>query len=60
MKIVRRTSKASKKKQYYKHDVTIPSEAIKNLGWEKGTELDYEIQKGKLILKKRYEKNEQR
>lgn len=43
------TSKASGK-TFLRHDLTIPAQAIQDLGWTSGTELNYETDGDKLTL----------
>ena len=38
-------------KEFFRWDITIDPEFIRELGWKKGTELDGKVTGGKLILK---------
>jgi hypothetical protein len=40
-------------KKYFKWTVVIPPDEIEELGWEEGTELESQTEKGKLMLKRR-------
>lgn len=40
-----------KGKKYYRWDISIPEDMIKNLDWEEGQEIQAEIRGKKLILK---------
>lgn len=39
-----------KEKKHYKHVIVIPEEAINQLGWEAGKELDIKVNDGRLIV----------
>lgn len=39
-----------KDKKHYKHVIIVPDEAITELGWKGGQELDLAIRNGKLIV----------
>lgn len=47
-----RTSKASGKK-FYRHDLPIPSAALKALGWTVETPLEWEVRGEELVIRKR-------
>ncbi len=40
-----------KEKTHYKHVIIVPDEAITELGWKGGQELDLSVQDGHLIIK---------
>lgn len=39
-----------KEKKYYKHVIVIPEEAMNQLGWKAGEELEIKINDGKMVL----------
>ena len=39
-----------KGKQHFKHVIVVPDEAITELGWKGGQDLDLEVKEGKLII----------
>jgi len=39
-----------KEKKHYKHVIIVPDEAITELGWKGGKELDLTVRNGKLIV----------
>ncbi len=41
-----------KGKPHYKHVIVIPDEAVSELGWSGGQELNVEVQENKLIVEK--------
>jgi hypothetical protein len=44
-----------KDKQHFKHVIVIPDDAITELGWQGGQELELLIKKGQLIIKPKEE-----
>jgi hypothetical protein len=42
-----------KEKKHYKHVIIVPDEAITELGWKGGQELDLVVRNGKLIIELR-------
>ncbi|MEK6880469.1 MAG: hypothetical protein AABY22_12710 [Nanoarchaeota archaeon] len=52
MKIIRERSRTYKGKDYYKYKVNIPEVFLLNAEINVGDELDIEVEKHKLILKK--------
>lgn len=57
MKIQKRFLRKHKNKDYYKYIVNLPPMAVKEAGLHYGDELDLEIKKGKLTLKKKRKEN---
>ena len=35
---------------HYKHVITVPEKLIDELGWKPGSEIHYQIQRGKLVI----------
>lgn len=52
MKVLKERSRSYKGKDYYKYKVNIPEVILLNAGIVVGDNLDIEVEKGKLILKK--------
>ena len=53
MKIQKHISRKSKNgKSYYKYEVIIPPKIIKKAGFKEGDELDAEVKRGKVMLRK--------
>lgn len=50
MKLQAHVSRKIENKTYVKHVIVIPPEIIKKLGWESGKEIDYRINRKKLVL----------
>jgi len=46
-----------KEKKHYKHVIVVPDEAITELGWKGGQELELTVKDGKLIAELRNEKS---
>ena len=46
-----------KDKQQYKHVIVIPEEALNELGWKGGKELELTVKNGRLIVELRSEKS---
>lgn len=46
-----------KNKQHFKHVIVIPEEALNELGWKGGQELDLAVRDGKLVVELRTEKS---
>ena len=44
-----------KDKQQYKHVIVIPEEAVNELGWKGGQDLDLGVKEGQLIIKPKSE-----
>jgi len=44
-----------KDKRHYKHVIVIPDEAINELGWKGGQELDLNVKDGRLIVEAKNE-----
>jgi len=40
------------KREYFRYDVTIPTSAIRDLGWKNIKNLKYKVERGKLIIEK--------
>lgn len=40
-----------KDKEYYKHVLTVPNGALKELGWKPGQKLEQTIENGRLVIK---------
>lgn len=53
MKLQRRFLRKYKEKDYYKYMVNIPPLVIKEAGLNYGEELEVNVEKGKIILKKK-------
>ncbi len=53
MKLQKHLNKKGKKKDYYKWELVIPSEAVEKAGFQEGEELITESKKGKITLKKK-------
>jgi bifunctional DNA-binding transcriptional regulator/antitoxin component of YhaV-PrlF toxin-antitoxin module len=51
VKLQRHFAYKYKDNPYYKHVITIPSDAVKELGWSAGDKLKIEIRTNNLILK---------
>jgi hypothetical protein len=45
--------KGGKRKEYYRHFVIIPQALITALAWKKGDEVDFMLEGGKVVLRKR-------
>lgn len=52
MRLLGQKSREYKGKAYRKYWVVIPNKLIEKLGWKEGEDLEAEIKKGKLILKR--------
>jgi len=54
LKLKKLLSRRDKKTGYegYRYDVTIPTSAIKDLGWKNIKNLKYKVERGKLIIEK--------
>lgn len=50
MKLQKHFAYKYKDKKHYKHVIVIPEEAINQLGWEAGKELDIKVNDGRLIV----------
>ncbi len=50
VKLQKRFAYKYKDKEHYKHQVTIPDEAVQKLGWKDGQEIEQVVQGNKLIL----------
>jgi bifunctional DNA-binding transcriptional regulator/antitoxin component of YhaV-PrlF toxin-antitoxin module len=46
-----------KKKKHYKHVIVVPDEAITELGWKGGQELELTVKNGKLVAELKSEKD---
>jgi|GEM_PF-786647 len=46
-------AKGRKGKEYWRHFVVIPKALIDALGWKKGDELEFRLEKDKVILKRK-------
>ena len=57
MKIQKRFLRKHKDKDYYKYMVNIPPMILKEAGIEYGEEVEMKSENGKIILKKKKEKN---
>lgn len=53
MKLMKHKTTEYKGKPYYRWAVLIPSETVKELGWEAGIELELIVRNGRLTLRKR-------
>ena len=51
MKLQKQSTGKQRNKEYSKYVIVLPSKAIKELEWKEGTELEYEIEEKKLIIK---------
>jgi len=40
------------KREYFRYDITIPTSAIRDLGWKNIKNLKYKVERGKLIIEK--------
>jgi AbrB family looped-hinge helix DNA binding protein len=47
-----------KDKQHYKHVIVIPDDAINELGWKGGQELELTVKDGQLIVEPKSEKQD--
>jgi len=56
MKIQKRFLRKYKNKDYYKYIINIPPMVLKEAGLKYGEEVGIEIEKGKIILKKKTKK----
>jgi AbrB family looped-hinge helix DNA binding protein len=46
-------AKGKKGKEYWKHFVIIPKVLIDALGWKKGDEMEFRLEDGKVVLRKK-------
>ncbi len=53
VKLKKVLSRRDKMGEFYRYDVTIPNQAIKDLKWDKVTELDFEVKNKELRIKKK-------
>jgi len=53
VKLKKVLSRRDAKGEFWRYDVTIPNQAIKDLKWEKVNELDFEIKNKELRIKKK-------
>tara|TARA_Y100000310_G_C20016867_1_gene505577 strand:+ start:227 stop:388 length:162 start_codon:yes stop_codon:yes gene_type:complete len=53
MKILKEKSREYGGKSYYKHKINIPEKIIEGAGFKDGDELEAEVDKGEIILKKK-------
>lgn len=50
MKLQKQLAYRYKNKEYFKHVLTVPDDALKKLGWKSGEKLVQTIENGKLII----------
>ena len=48
-----RLVKGKKGKEYWRHFVIIPKALIDALGWKKGDELEFKLEKGMVVLRRK-------
>ena len=53
MKLLIKKSREYKGKSYYKYFVYIPNKVRKHLGWEAGGELEVEVERKNLVIRKK-------
>lgn len=53
MKIQKQLSKKRENKKYYRYVINLPSELIKDSGFQEGDELEAEAKKGEIKLKRK-------
>jgi len=53
MRLQKQRSREVKGKEYYRWTVVIPPEKVEELQWEEGAELEPEVKKGSLLIKKK-------
>jgi bifunctional DNA-binding transcriptional regulator/antitoxin component of YhaV-PrlF toxin-antitoxin module len=51
MKLQKQSVGKIKNKEYSKYVIVLPTKAIKQLEWKEGKELEYKIERKKLIIK---------
>jgi antitoxin component of MazEF toxin-antitoxin module len=49
-KLQRQLAYKYKEKKHYKHVIVVPDEAITELGWKGGQELELKVQDGRLVV----------
>ena len=53
VKLKRVLSRRDAKGEFYRYDITIPNQAIKDLKWDNVQELDFEVKGKELRIKKK-------
>lgn len=53
MKILKVKSRKYKDKQYHKYRINIPEDVLKEAGFKEGDELEAEVKKGEMRLRKK-------
>ena len=53
MRLQRQKTREVKGKEYFRWTVVIPPEKVKELEWNEGTELEPDVNRGHLVIKKK-------
>jgi hypothetical protein len=53
MKLQKHGSRKVEGKEYFKWTLVVPPDVVKELDWNEGTEVEPNVQKGNLVIKKK-------
>jgi hypothetical protein len=53
MRLQKQKTREVKGKEYFRWTVVVPPERVKELDWGEGTELESNVQRGNLVLRKK-------